>query len=56
MSQVVVKQEKRLPDEVPVALRKALEGVRIETYEIIRAGTDPTLIVNGKVVGGWLDL
>ena len=56
MSQVVVKQEKRLADEVPVALRKALEGVRIETYEIIRAGADPTLIVNGKVVGGWLDL
>ncbi|MEM0461872.1 MAG: hypothetical protein QW318_06720 [Candidatus Caldarchaeum sp.] len=56
MSQVVVKQEKKLPEEVPKALQEALEPVHIESYEIRRVGLDPLLIVNGKVVGGWLDL
>jgi hypothetical protein len=46
-----------LPEEVPKTLRDALENVKIETYEIIRpTPSDPILKVNGRVVGGWLDL
>jgi hypothetical protein len=49
-------EEVRLPEEVPKALREALKGVRIETYEIVRpTPSDPVLKVNGRVVGGWLD-
>jgi hypothetical protein len=54
---LVEKEEVRLPEEVPKALREALKGVRIETYEIVRpTPRDPILKVNDRVVGGWLDL
>jgi hypothetical protein len=46
-----------LPEEVPKTLRDALKNVKIETYEIIRpTPSDPILKVNGKIVGGWLDI
>jgi hypothetical protein len=46
-----------LPEEVPKTLRDALKNVKIETYEIIRpTPSDPILKVNGRVVGGWLDI
>jgi hypothetical protein len=46
-----------LPDEVPKTLRDALKNVKIETYEIIRpTPSDPILKVNGRIVGGWLDI
>jgi hypothetical protein len=38
-------------------LREALRGVRIESFSIERsAPRDPVLRVNGRLVGGWLDL
>jgi hypothetical protein len=53
---LVENEEIRLPEEVPKALREALKGVKIETYEIVRpTPRDPILKVNGRVVGGWLD-
>jgi hypothetical protein len=46
-----------LPEEVPKTLRDALKNVKIETYEIIRpTPSDPILKVNGRVVGGWLEI
>jgi hypothetical protein len=56
MSMQVVRQEEKMPNEVPKALREALEGVEIKSFDIRREGTDPVLVINGKVVGGWLDL
>jgi len=53
----VKKNEVKFPEELPKSLRKALEGVDIRTLEVRRVTEkDPLLIVNGKVVGGWLDL
>jgi hypothetical protein len=60
VSSVVVvekREETILPEEVPRLLREALRGVRIESFSIERtAPSDPVLRVNGRLVGGWLDL
>jgi len=58
LQEVGVRREvAEFPEEVPKSLRKALEGIAVKTLEVRRVTEkDPLLIVNGKVVGGWLDL